>query len=58
MINVIPPHDSANTEKYPMIVTFDKGTVWLKRRGRPARKVTVWVWAAIATTFLVLFNPF
>jgi hypothetical protein len=58
MIQAIPPKDENNTEKYPVIVTFDKGTVWLKRQGKPAKKITVLAWAVIAAMFLFLFNPF
>lgn len=58
MLQAIPPQDENNTEKYPVIVTFDKGSVWLKRRGKPAKKITALAWAALAVMFLVLFNPF
>lgn len=58
MIQAIPPQDENNTEKYPVIFTFDKGTVWLKRSGKPAKKITAWAWAVLAAIFLVLFNPF
>lgn len=58
MLQAIPPQDENNTEKYPVIVTFDKGAVWLKRRGKPAKKITALAWAALAAMFLILFNPF
>jgi hypothetical protein len=58
MLQVIPPQDENNTEKFPVIVTFDKGSVWLKQRGKPAKKITALAWAALAAMFLVLINPF
>lgn len=58
MLQAIPSQDENNTEKYPVIVTFDKGSVWLKRRGKPVKKITALAWAALAAMFLVLFNPF
>lgn len=58
MINPIPSQEENNTEKYPTILTFDKGSVWLKRRGKPARKITIFAWAVIGVAFLILFNPF
>ncbi|MBA1280329.1 hypothetical protein [Stutzerimonas stutzeri] len=54
----IPPQDENNSEKYPALFTFDKGTVWLNRRGKPAKKITAVAWAAPAAMFLILFNPF
>lgn len=58
MIHALPPQDENNTEKYPVIITFNKGSVWLKRRGKPANKITALAWAALAVMFLALFNPF
>ncbi|WP_219096179.1 hypothetical protein [Pseudomonas sp. UMAB-40] len=58
MIHPIPSQEENNTEKYPAILTFDKGSVWLKRRGKPARKITVLAWTVIAAALLILFNPF
>ncbi|HHK1716932.1 TPA: hypothetical protein ACQQ5N_002716 [Pseudomonas aeruginosa] len=58
MIQLIPPQDENNTQKYPVIFTVDNGAVWLKRHGQPAKKVTAWVLAAIAAAFIVMFNPF
>lgn len=61
MLHPIPQQDENNTEKHPAIVTFDtldNGSVWLKRRGKPTKKITALAWAALAVMFLILFNPF
>lgn len=57
MLQAIPPQDENNTEKFPVIVTIDKGTVWLKRRGKPMKKITVWFWSGLAVATFMLFNP-
>lgn len=57
MLQAIPPQDENNTEKYSVIVTFDNGAVWLKRRGKPIKKITVWFWTGLAVAIFMLFNP-
>ncbi|MBW6123704.1 hypothetical protein KZ843_12530 [Pseudomonas aeruginosa] len=58
MLKALPPQDVNDTEKYPVIMTFDNGSLWLKRRGKPTKKITAWWWAGIAAMLLILFNPF
>lgn len=47
--------DENNNDKYPVIITFDQGSVWLKRRGKPYKKITAWAWTALILVPLILF---
>lgn len=58
MLQPIIPQDEDAIAKYPLVVTFDKGSVWLQRSDKPTKKITLWWWGGISAMFLILFYPF
>jgi hypothetical protein len=50
--------DQDNTEKYPLIVTFDQRRILLKRQGKDNKDITGLGWISIIATFLIIFGGF